>query len=76
MSLATRDNNKILRTPPPHIRGQLPHIKPDTAGIPITDEILHALTRMSMKKAPGPDWVLTEMFVATGEYGLEELPGL
>ena len=55
-------------------RGQLPHIKPDTAGIPITsEEIQHALKRMPMKKAPGPDGVLTEMLVAAGEYGLEEL---
>ena len=35
-------------------RGQLPHIKPDTAGIPITsEEIQHALKKMPMKKAPG-----------------------
>ena len=26
-----------------------------------------------MKKAPGPDSVLTEMLMAAGEYGLEEL---
>ena len=36
-------------------RGQLPHIKPDRAGIPITaEEIQHALKRIPMKKAPGP----------------------
>ena len=38
-------------------RGQLPHIKPGTAGIPITlEEIQH---------------VLTEMLVVAGECGLE-----
>ena len=31
---------------------------------------------MAMKKAPGPDGVLTEMLVAAGEYGLEELTRL
>ena len=31
---------------------------------------------MHMKKAPGPDGVLTEMLVAAGEYGLEELTRL
>ena len=52
-------------------RGQLPHIKPDTAGIPIfSEEIQHGLKSMPMKKAPGPDGVLTEMLVAAGEYGL------
>ena len=55
-------------------RGQLPHITPDTAGISITsEEIQHALKRMPMKDPPGPDGVLTEMLVAAGEYGLEEL---
>ena len=49
-------------------RGQLPHIKPDTAGIPITlEEIQPALKIMSMKKVPGPDGVLAEMLVSTGE---------
>ena len=58
-------------------RGQSPHIKPDTAGIPITSEaIQHALKRMSMNKSPGPDGVLTEMLVAAGEYGLEEITRL
>ena len=58
-------------------RGQLPHIKPDTAGITITsEEIQHALKRMPMKKAPGPDGVLTEMLVAAGVYGLEEMTRL
>ena len=28
---------------------------------------------MPMKKSPGPDDVVTEMLVAAGEYGLEEL---
>ena len=47
-------------------------IRLDTAGIHITsEEIQHALK--ILKKAPGPDGVLTEMLVATGEYGLEEL---
>ena len=37
-------------------RGQLPHITPDTADIPITsEEIQHALKIIPMKKAPGPD---------------------
>ena len=50
---------------------------PDTAGIPITsEEIQHALKIMPMKKAPSPDGVLTEMLVADGEYGLEELTRL
>ena len=41
-------------------RGQLPHIKPDTAGILITsEEIQHVLKMMPMKKASGPDGVLT-----------------
>ena len=54
-----------------------PRIKLDTSGIPITsEEIQHALKRMHMKKAPGPDSVLTEMPVATGEYGLKELTRL
>ena len=58
-------------------RGQLPHITPDKADIPITsEEIQHALKRMPMKKAPGPDGVLTEMLVAAGKYGLEELTRL
>ena len=58
-------------------RVQLPHIKPDTASIPITsDEIQHALKRMAMKKAPGPDGVLTEVLVAAGEYGMEKLTRL
>ena len=49
-------------------RGQLPHIRPDTAGISITsEEIQHALKRMPMKKAPGHDGVLTEKLVAAGE---------
>ena len=55
-------------------RRQLSHIKPDTAGIPITSgEIQYALKRMPMKKSPVPDSVLTEMLVAAGEYGLKEL---
>ena len=55
-------------------RGQLSHNKPDTTGIPITsEEIQRALKRMPMKEAPGFDGVLTEMLVATGMYGLEEL---
>ena len=46
-------------------RRQLPHIKPDTAGIPITsEEIQHALKIMPMKKPPGPDGVLRGMIVA------------
>ena len=58
-------------------RGQLLHIKPNTTGICITSqEIQHALKRMPMKKAPGPDGVLTEMLVAAGEYWLEELTRL
>ena len=31
---------------------------------------------MPMKKAPSPDGVLTEMLVAAGDYGLEELTRL
>ena len=56
-------------------RGQLPYINtPDTDGIHITsEEIQHAVKRMPMKKAPGPDGVLTVMLVVAGEYGLEEL---
>ena len=39
-------------------RGQLPHIKPDTARILITsEEIQHTLKRMPMKKTPSPDSV-------------------
>ena len=54
-------------------RGQLPHIKPDTAGIPITsEEIQHVIKRLPMKKASGHDCVLTEMLVAAGEYVLEQ----
>ena len=41
-------------------RGQLPYIKPDRAGIPITsEEIQHALKRMPMKKTHCLDGVLT-----------------
>ena len=40
------------------------------------ETILHALKIMPMKKAPGPDGVFTEMIVAAGEYGLEELTRL
>ena len=51
-------------------RGHLTHSVPDTGGIPITSgEIQHALKIMSMKKAHGPDAVLTEMLVSAGEYG-------
>ena len=33
-------------------RGQLPHLKPDTAGIPITsEEIQHALKRMPSEES-------------------------
>ena len=53
---------------------QLPNIKPDAEGIPITsEEIQHALKMMSMEKALGPDGGLTEMLVSAGEYGLEVL---
>ena len=34
------------------------------------------LKRMPMKKAPGPNGVLTEMLVVAGEYGLKELTRL
>ena len=41
-------------------RGQLPYIKPETAGIPNTLEEIHiALKIMPMKIAPGPDGLLT-----------------
>ena len=39
-------------------------------------DIQHALKRMPMKKALGPDGVLTEMLVADGGYGMEELTRL
>ena len=58
-------------------RGQLPHIKPDAADITINlEEIQNALKRMPIKKAPGHGGVLTEMLVAAGEYGIEELTRL
>ena len=51
--------------------------KDDTACIPITSQdIQHALKRIPMKNAPGPDGVLTVMLVAAGYYGLEELTRL
>ena len=51
-------------------RGQLLHNKHDTADIPITsEEVQHALRRMPMKKAPGPDGVLTEMLLPLESVG-------
>ena len=39
---------------------QIPHVKPDTTGTPITlEDIQHTLKIMPRKKAPGPDGVLT-----------------
>ena len=50
---------------------------PDRADIPFTtQEIQHVLKRMPMKKAPASNGVVTEMLVAAGEYGLEELTRL
>ena len=58
-------------------RGQLPHINPDTDVIPISsEEIQHALNIMPMKKAPGPEGVLTEMLVVVESMGWKSLPGL
>ncbi len=58
-------------------RGDIPTIDMENDGTPITyQEVEYALKGMPMRKAPGPDDIATEMLVAAGDVGLQEMTKL
>ena len=58
-------------------RGGIPLISNDTKVSPITrTESEYALKGIPMRKAPGPDNITTEMFVAAGGRGVTDITNL
>ena len=58
-------------------KGDIPQVHTERELVPVTRrEVEFALKGMRLNKAPGPDNIFTEMFVASVEAGLTELTSL